>query len=161
MKKLWKISSFPVNGSGEQRALIQEAKTVIEKEIKQIKETIQKQEQPKENLIFDDTASNNNSGEMTGIKLLGELLGYLRKQKLMSLLMLCRQISKIEINGTMVEIYSDDKEMVSLQINERHLADISKFFSAKGLSFKVVEKQEEKTEVDELKKLLGKKLIIK
>ena len=79
----------------------------------------------------------------------------------MSLLMLCRQISKLEIQGKVVEIFSDDDEMLELQTNEKYHAEIVKFFEGKGLSFKVHENEKVVSEVDELVRLLGKKLVIK
>ena len=98
---------------------------------------------------------------MNSIKLLGELLGFLRKERLMSLLMLCRQISKLEIQGKVVEIFSDDDEMLELQTNEKYRVEMIRFFESKGLSFKVHENEKTVSEVDELVRLLGKKLVIK
>lgn len=79
----------------------------------------------------------------------------------MSLLMLCRQISKIEVQGKQAVIFSDDDSMISLQKNERYFLEISKFFESKGLSFVVNENVKENKDLEELKRLLGKKLIIK
>lgn len=124
----------------------------VETEIKEIKSEIQKP-------IFDSISTETVSNEP--IKLLGELLGFLRKERMMSLLMLCRQISKLEIQGKVVEIFSDDDEMLELQTNEKYRAEIVKFFESKGLSFKVHENEKTVSEVDELKRLLGKKLVIK
>lgn len=124
-------------------------------ELQEIKSEIQKP-------MFEEISKpQNDESEMSPMKILGELLGFLRKEKSMALLMLCRQISKIEINGKVVEIFSDDDEMLELQTNERHRAEISKFFESKGLSFKVHENEKIVSEVDELKRLLGKKLVIK
>ena len=117
----------------------------------------------KQNLIFDESSKNSvqSESEAGSIKLLGELLVTLRKSRSMSLLMLCRQISKIELDGKTAVIFSEDKDIVDIQNNERYYAEISKFFESKGLSFKVQEVVEDKTEIDELKRLLGRKLIIK
>ncbi len=105
--------------------------------------------------------SDRESAEAVSIKLLGDLLLTLRKNKSMSLLMLARQISKIEIEGKVAVIYSDDKDIILLQTNERYAKEVQSFFESKGLSYKVQEKKEEKTEIDELKRLLGRKLVIK
>ena len=117
----------------------------------------------KQNLIFDESSKSSvqSESEAGSIKLLGELLVTLRKSRSMSLLMLCRQISKIELDGKTAVIFSEDKDIVDIQNNERYYAEISKFFESKGLSFKVQEVVEDKTEIDELKRLLGRKLIIK
>ena len=128
----------------------------LEKEISSIKQEM------KEKPIFDESAKPvQNESEAKSIKLLGELLMTLRKSRSMSLLMICRQISKIEVEGKTAVIYSEDKDIIDLQKNERHFAEISSFFESKGLSFKVQEIIEDKTEIDELKRLLGRKLVIK
>ena len=128
----------------------------LEKEISSIKQEI------KEKPIFEETVSAvQNEGEVKSIKLLGELLVTLRKARSMSLLMLCRQISKIELDGKTAVIFSEDKDIIELQKNERYFAEISEFFESKGLSFKVQEIVEDNTELDELKRLLGRKLVIK
>ena len=120
-------------------------------------------QEAKQNLIFDESSKSSvqSESEAGSIKLLGELLVTLRKSRSMSLLMLCRQISKIELEGKTAVIFSEDKDIIELQKNERYFAEISNFFESKGLSFKVQEVVEDKTEIDELKRLLGRKLIIK
>lgn len=127
--------------------------STIEAEIKEIKSEIQKP-------IFEE-AKTGVTAVAEPIKLLGELLGFLRKEKLMSLLMLCRQISKIEVQEKVAEIFSDDDEMLELQTNEKYRVEIVRFFESKGLGFKVHENEKVVSEVDELKRLLGKKLVIK
>lgn len=94
------------------------------------------------------------------LKLLGELLGMLRREKEMSTLMICRQIKEIKVNGTVAEISGDDS-LDELLTNENSNKIIQQFFEKKGLGFVI--KNEKKTEEDEetLKRLLGKKLIIK
>ena len=155
MKKLWRLSSFPAKGSSENVLLKQEAERVIQKvkeEIDEIKSEIQKP-------IFEEKASTNTeSGELNSMKILGE---FLRKEKSMSLLMLARQISKIEIENKVAVIFSNDDDMMSLQTNEKYHAEVSRFFESKGLGFKVHENEKSTTEIDELKRLLGAKLVIK
>lgn len=162
MKSLWKISSFPANGSSNTKLsktdieVTNQVVQKLEKEISSIKQEI------KEKPIFEETVSAvQNEGEVKSIKLLGELLVTLRKARSMSLLMLCRQISKIELDGKTAVIFSEDKDIIELQKNERYFAEISAFFESKGLSFKVQEIVEDNTELDELKRLLGRKLVIK
>lgn len=162
MKSLWRISSFPDNGSSEKKLSkteIEETKQVVQKletEISSIRKEIQNKP------IFDESESSSSQSKNDGsIKLLGELLVTLRKARSMSLLMLCRQISKIELEGKTAVIYSEDKDIIDLQKNERYFAEISNFFESRGLGFKVQEVVEDKTDVDELKRLLGRKLIIK
>lgn len=108
-----------------------------------------------------DVVTKSDTSSLNPLKLLGELLSFLRKERSMSLLMLCRQISKIEIEDKTAIIYSDDDEILMLQTNERYHSEMSKFFESKGLSFKVQENIKETTEVDRLKELLGNKLVIK
>ncbi len=162
MKNLWKISSFPANGSSEKKLSkieIEETKQVVKKlesEISSIKQEI------KDKPIFNENENSSSQIKNDGsIKLLGELLVTLRKARSMSLLMLCRQISKIELEGKTAVIFSEDKDIIDLQKNERYYAEISNFFESKGLSFKIQEIVEDKTEIDELKRLLGRKLVIK
>ena len=171
MKSLWKISNFPDNGSGEKKLSkteIEATKQAVQKletEISSIKQEMKQEmkQEAKQNLIFDESSKNSvqSESEAGSIKLLGELLVTLRKSRSMSLLMLCRQISQIELDGKTAVIFSEDKDIVDIQNNERYYAEISKFFESKGLSFKVQEVVEDKTEIDELKRLLGRKLIIK
>ena len=162
MKSLWKILSFPANGSSN----IKLSKLEVEN-VKQVAEQLEKQissikQEMKEKPIFDESAKPvQNESEAKSIKLLGELLMTLRKSRSMSLLMICRQISKIEVEGKTAVIYSEDKDIIDLQKNERHFEEISSIFESKGLSFKVQEIIEDKNEIDELKRLLGRKLVIK
>ena len=79
----------------------------------------------------------------------------------MSLLMLSRQITDIIVEENVAVIYSNDDDIIELQTNEKYRCEIAEFFKSKGLSFKVNEKVEQVTEVDELKRLLGAKLKIK
>ncbi len=135
-------------------------------EIKQIKREMQKPNlqsaanHVEEKDIFQSGSQQSNE-EASSIKLLGELLSFLRKARSMSLLMLCRQIEKIEVENNIAIIHSNDDDMMSIQTNDRFRSDISTFFESKGLGFKVKEKEVKFSEVDELQRLLGKKLKIK
>lgn len=136
----------------------------VKAEIQEVKKEIQKPAfgvDEKSALKKNDVGENLSDGSAQSIKILGELLTFLRKEKSMSLLMLCRQIEKIEIDKGIAIIYSEDDDIMSLQTNEKYHSEISKFFENKGLGFKIKEKVVEVSEVDELKRLFGKKLIIK
>jgi hypothetical protein len=151
------LKKFPVNGSSikeieekfEKKSQNNEKisiKNVISAEISAIKQEI---EQANPVVVNDE------------IKLLGELLGYLRQSKEMSLLMLCRQIKSIKIVSGIAEIDSDDENISSLMTNEKYHSVIGEFFKQKGLGFRVFEKVQTESAVDVLNKLLGGKLIVK
>ena len=103
------LRNFPVNGPSvkiennaekkPQNIEKIDLKKVISQEIGEIKQEI---EQAKPMFINDE------------IKLLGELLGYLRQSKEMSLLMLCRQIKSIKVKDGIAEIVSDDNNIDSV-----------------------------------------------
>lgn len=155
MKRL--LKKFPVNGSS----------------IKQIEENIEKKSQNNEkisikNVISAEINSIKQEIEQANpvvindeIKLLGELLGYLRQNKEMSLLMLCRQIKSIKVSADIAEIDSDDAGIAEIMTNEKYHVVVSEFFKQKGLGFKVFEKVQTESAVDVLNKLLGGKLVVK
>ncbi len=95
----------------------------------------------------------------SGFHLLGELLSYLREKRLMQLLLICRQIQKIEIEGTVAEIFADE-DLSELNKNENFKTEMDKFFGSKNLSYKIKEKVKTVSAEDELKALLGNKLKI-
>lgn len=151
------LKSFPVNGSslkpkntkqfdgGEKLVLETELKKTIATEIAQVKQDLFKSK--------DESASE--------LKLLGELLGWLRSQKSMSLLMLCRQIQKIEVKSGVAEIFSEDYKISELTSNERFKTELDVFFKQKGLGFKIHEKENTVSASDILNQMLGGKLVIK
>ena len=155
MKRL--LKKFPVNGSSikqieeniEKKSQNNEKisiKNVVSAEIDSIKQEI---EQVKPVVINDE------------IKLLGELLGYLRQNKEMSLLMLCRQIKSIKVSAGVAEIDSDDAGIAEIMTNEKYHSVVGEFFKQKGLGFRVFEKVQTESAVDVLNKLLGGKLVVK
>lgn len=171
-----KISNFPVNGSSGTN--LSKAETIkfeanlnqASSELQSIKAEMQNnslkvaETAKPESMVFDENDakdSKHEQGELNSIKILGELLVQLRKNRSMSLLMLARQISKIEFEGKTAVIYSDDKDIVELNKNEKYFAEVSSFFESKGLSFRVQEKIEDNSKLEELKRLLGRKLVIK
>ena len=162
MLKNWKrlLKNFPVNGLSQriveeknQEKITEKSqnnqnnsvKQVILSEIKEIKQEIFKSEE-----VANDE-----------LKMLGDLLRYLRQSRSMSLLMLCRQIKKLEIKGNQVFVHSDDLQISQLVSNEKDKKELDEFFKQRGLSFLVYETKKEVSAVDILKEMLGGKLVIK
>ncbi len=119
-------------------------KQALLSEINEIKQDIFKQKEQ----------SNDN------LKLLGELLKHLRTSKSMALLMICRQIKKLEVENNVVYIDSDDIQIQQLSTNDKYKLELDLFFKQKGLSYKIVETHKEISKIDILNNLLGGKLII-
>lgn len=92
---------------------------------------------------------------------LGELLTWLRENKLMSILMICRQIDSVRINGDIVELGSEQVDLKELIQNERNKLELDKFFRAKNLSYRIKEQIKEYNPIDSLKELFGEKLIVR
>ena len=101
------------------------------------------------------------SKDMQQLRLLGDLLRYLRTNKSMPLLMLCRQIQTIEVDGSVALIYSEDDSIGSLVSNEKYKAELDAFFKQNGLSFKIKEKEHKVSAGDILNEMIGGKLVIK
>ena len=95
------------------------------------------------------------------LMILGDMLKFLRENRSMSLLMLCRQIDKIEIEDNVVVIYSNDNDIMQLVLNEKYKTELDEFFKDKGLSFRVNEKKQEVSPIDTLNEMLGGKLVVK
>ncbi len=95
-----------------------------------------------------------------GDDILGELLGYLRENKLMSTLMLCRQIEKIDVKSGVCELSAVSGDISELFANEKHKQELEKFFKGKGLGFKIQENIKTKSKVDLLCDIFGNKLIV-
>lgn len=147
------LRNFPVNGLSEkipekklQNEQKKELKNAINTEIVEIKEEL---EQAKPIVISSD------------IRLLGELLAFLRTRKEMPLLMLCRQIKSIKIEDGLAVVYADDDNINELVTNEKYYEVMAGFFKEKGLGFKIYENVKQESPVDLLNKILGGKLVIK
>ena len=93
--------------------------------------------------------------------LLGDLLFYLRTEKLMSTLMVCRQIEKIEVDDGVAMLTAEAADITDLVLNEKYKQELESFFKSKGLSFKIKEKSKEVDPVEKLKEFFGDKLIVK
>ena len=132
----------------------------IKKEVEEIKVqlTSQKSVQP-EMMVFDNQKPANKSF-VADENMLGDLLFYLRSQKLMSTLMVCRQIEKIEVADG-VALISSEADLTDLSLNEKHKLELDNFFKSKGLSFKIKEKNREIDPIEILREFFGDKLIIK
>jgi len=78
----------------------------------------------------------------------------------MTLLMLCRQIEKIELEQNVAVIYSEDRAIQEITTNEKYKSELDAFFKSQGLSFKINEKMQEVSAVDILNEMLGGKLVI-
>ena len=107
-----------------------------------------------------DVEINQNFDALSGDNILGDLLFYLRENKLMSTLMICRQIEKIEIKEDVCDLCSESNDIDELVTNEKHKLELEKFFKNKGLGFKIQEKIKEKSKVDLLREFFGDKLIV-
>ena len=156
MKSLKRLlKNFPAKGSNQNVA---ELKREIEKEISNIKEThkILKTENPV-TFGFSDAGSNGKFDE----NLLGDLLFYLRSEKVMSTLMLCRQIEHIEVEDKIAFLSSESTDLSELFNNEKHKSQLEVFFKSKGLGFKLKEKSKELDPIDSLREFFGEKLIVK
>ena len=129
--------------------------------LKQKKEEIKKELETAKKVIEQTMLKGNVQETNAGIGinenlLLGELLGYLRTNKLMSALMVCRQISQIKIEESQAVIYGDGGE--DLPINETTAAELKKFFETKGLGYKIYKKTKSRNPIDELNEILDGKL---
>ena len=132
----------------------------IKKEIKEISPKLQpaKSVQP-EMQIFDEKKSL--SKPSFEENLLGDLLFYLRTEKLMSTLMVCRQIEKIEVDGGVAMLTAESADITDLVSNEKYKQDLESFFKSKGLGFKIREINKEVDPIEKLREIFGDKLIVK
>lgn len=151
------LKSFPVNGSSLKQKNTEQSVGVVQSSLKaELKNAaITEIGQIKQDLF------KSKDEEVNELKLLGELLGWLRSQKSMSLLMLCRQIQKIEVKAGIAEIFSEDNKISELVSNERFKTELDVFFKQKGLGFKIHEKENTVSASDILNQMLGGKLVIK
>ena len=146
------LKNFPDKSSNLK---IEEIKTEI-KEIK--KQALKEQSIEPVSFFQSQETQENKTSELTGTMVLGELLGYLRVNKKMATLMVCRQISKLEIEDKCVVIYQTGEDEISN--NEQVCIELKQFFDSKGLSYKVYKKEKERDPVQELNEMLDGKLKI-
>lgn len=93
--------------------------------------------------------------------LLGELLSWLRKNKQMSVLMMCRQVETLGVENGVAQLFSEKADLGELITNESYKQVLDEFFKSKNLSYKIKEKQKHIDPLGELKEMFGEKLIVK
>ena len=97
----------------------------------------------------------------TDENMLGDLLFYLRSEKVMSTLMVCRQIDTIEVVDGFAILNSEKEDLTELVQNEKHKTQLDLFFKQRGLGFKLKEKIKQDDPVETLREFFGDKLIVK
>ena len=152
------LRNFPAKSSNLNIAEIKSELAEIKKETAKMIESrnVGQSQMP----VFDNNPSAKNN-VVCDDNMLGDLLFYLRTQKLMSTLMMCRQIEKIEIKENVALLSSENAEISELTINDKHKTELDKFFKSKGLSFKIKERKKEVDSIEILKEFFGDKLTIK
>ena len=98
--------------------------------------------------------------ELDGFKLMISLMKELRETKNIKLLMIARQIQRIEINENKATLISEEGALDEIFQTIEYCETIKAFFKKFNLGFNI-NKQEELSVVDELKKWLGPNLVIK
>ena len=147
------LRNFPANSSNLNISEIKKEANQLANEIKKQK-PIQTEVQIFVNKLekTDDNSSEN---------ILGDLLFYLRTQKFMSTLMVCRQIEKIEVKTGVAKLFSETADLTELVTNEKHKQVMDEYFKNRGLSFKIKEKNKEEDPIDKLREYFGEKLIVR
>lgn len=148
------LKNFPAKGlSSETKVSVEEIQNFI---------TVKKNENVSAKIV--DFSSKNENSYKIDTKygnLLGELLGYLRLEKMMTTLMLCRRIDEIEVNGEVAFLKSNDNDLQELKENEKHNEVLKIFFEKKGLSYKICEKEINIDMAEKLREFFGDKLIVR
>ena len=145
------LRNFPDKGSNLK---IEEIKA----EIVEIKKQTLQEVKTEPMAIFESKQEPKAQEEFDGTKLLGELLGSLRVNRKMATLMVCRQISKLEKEGSVVVIYPSGEDEIS--DSEQVCLELKQFFDSKGLSYRVYKEEQKRDPVQELNEMLGGKLKI-
>ena len=96
-----------------------------------------------------------------GDKLLGQLLAYLREQKMMSLLMACRQINRIVINEKTAIFNIKDPSAISMLQTDKYAKVISDYLDNFGFKWKIAGATATTGDLGELSRKLGGKLEIR
>ena len=91
----------------------------------------------------------------------GELLNYLRQNKYMSLLVICRKILKLSLIENIVQIEFESGLEKDVLSNQTYLQVLNEFFKTKNLDVKIKNNLSEESDKDKLNKLFGGKLQIK
>lgn len=89
-----------------------------------------KHAEPQSTVVTQQTNAN-------GDKLLGQILTHLREQKLMSLLMACRQITKIIIDNNVAKLFVKDQSAISMITSEKYGKVLTEFLDNFGLKWQI------------------------
>lgn len=147
-------------GASEKQTLLSEIKSIKnELETKNEKVLISKKvnsEAKDKASVENDIFANTKVDE--GLVLMSELLRTLKQNMDFTVLMTCRKIKSISIEGNVAVIDYDDESVKNLVTNEKYYAVVQEFFKQKGLSFKLKEKSVQENPKDKLNVLLGGKL---
>ncbi|MBQ8451730.1 MAG: hypothetical protein IJ538_03025 [Clostridia bacterium] len=76
----------------------------------------------------------------------------------MALLVICRQIRKIEIVNGVAVISGENDSVYEIESDEKYNLEITKFFRDRNLGFKIQKRTSIEQKIEELKKYLGDKL---
>lgn len=146
-------------------------KTNFQEELKNIKYSVQNsfsdnESKALEKNVFEENLQTQESEQkqsegFSSDGLLGDLLGFLRTNRLMSTLMICRQIERIDVLDGVAILFSSVLDLGELVQNEKHKAELDKFFKSKGLSFKLFEKTKQKDPIDLLREFFGERLVVR
>lgn len=139
-----------------------------------VKRPVQKSAKTEENTLKNSEKIENNSQKIVeehkneekqgpenaveGEQLLGKLLSYLRREKKMSALMVCREIKKIDVADGFAEL---DAPASQIKLTDRVIDEIKPFFDKFGLSIKIKAQEKASIEIAKLNELLGGRLQIK
>lgn len=175
-----KLKTFPAKSSNlkssakkenENLEQTENLKTSFQEELKNIKNSIQNSFSDNENKelgknVFEENLQTQENGQkqpdgFSNDSLLGDLLGFLRTNRLMSTLMICRQIERIDVLDGVASLFSSVFDLSELVQNEKHKAELDKFFKSKGLSFKLFEKTKQKDPIDLLREFFGERLVVR
>ena len=146
MKRL--LKTFPDKRSGNEdieKIVVEEIKEIIKPQIEESKEEISFKPQK-----TDD-----------GFKLLISLMKHLRDKQNNKLLMICRQIQKIEIVEDKISLIAEESVLDEIFQNSEFCNELQLFFNTLNLSLKINGQNKEELVVSELKKWLGDKLTVK
>lgn len=112
-----------------------------------------------ENLVF--TSADTVSDCEPGMIMLGELLRFIRKEKLMSLYLTIKNAKDVTVTEKNIEILLEERDYLEISSNESHVEVVKKFFGDKGFSVKFNELRRENPDLERLNALLDGKLVIK
>ena len=98
---------------------------------------------------------------LTAEKLLGGLLKFLKESDNFKLLSECRGIDDLLIKGNEITICADQSVLDGLTLDESNRQTITEHFKQRGFDVKFGEGSNDNHDLNELKALLGEKLVVK